>query len=64
MRDAKNLDTVDGMKYLASPPKGEVIVSMAVFDDNLYVATAEHLYKLVDDKRLELVEQIENTKPV
>lgn len=53
MRDANGLETMEGMKYIASVPKDEVIISTAVKDGVLYLAADKHLYKLVDDKRLE-----------
>ncbi len=52
MRDAKGLETIGGMDYLASAPKGEVIVDMVIKNKMLYVATDKHIYKLTDDKRL------------
>lgn len=57
MRDAKGLEWVDGLNYLASVPKGEIITGMTVFNDCLYVTSDCHLYKLTDDKRLELADQ-------
>jgi len=54
MRDAEGLKGIDGVKYLTSAPKGETIVDMQVFNDVLYIATDKHIYKLVDDKRLDI----------
>ncbi|GAG35120.1 unnamed protein product [marine sediment metagenome] len=51
MRDAAELKTLDGFKYIASVPEGEIIRAMVV-KDNLYVATDKHIYKLIADKRL------------
>lgn len=56
MRDAEGIQTIDGFNYLASVPEGEVIVSMAVNNDMLFVATDRHIYVLVDDKRLEMID--------
>lgn len=53
MRDAKGLETMDGFKYLASVPDGEEITGMTIHDNTIYVSTNKHIYKLVDDKRLE-----------
>ena len=56
MRDATGLNTLDGFKYVASVPKGEEIISMVVNDGVLYVSTDKHIYKFVDDKRLEPID--------
>ena len=56
MRDAKFLNTLDGMEYLASAPKGENIKSMVVHGGVLFVATDKHIYTLEDGKRLEPVD--------
>jgi hypothetical protein len=56
MRNAEELNTIDGMKYLASVPKNEIIKAMAVYEGKLFVTTDKHIYTLEDDKRLELVE--------
>lgn len=54
MRDAKELEWIDGMEYLCSIPKGDGdIVDMVVKDGVLYVASANHLYKLQDERRFE-----------
>ena len=53
MRDAKEIETLDGMTYLASAPKGEIIQSMAACDGEIYVCTDKHIYVLKDKKRLE-----------
>ena len=50
----ETLKFLDNMNYLASVPDGEEIIGITVFQDNLYVATEHHLYKLCDNKRLEL----------
>ena len=56
MRDAKNLETMSGMEYLASTPKGEAIKDMVVHDGEIFVATGNHIYILKDKKRLEMIE--------
>ena len=56
MRDANELSKIDGMKYLASVPKGEIIKDMVVHDGKLFIATDKHVYTLEDGKRLEKVE--------
>ena len=56
MRDAKNLETMSGMEYLASAPKGETIKDMVVYDGEIFIATGNHIYILKDKKRLEVVE--------
>lgn len=56
MRDAAGMETISGMKYLASTPNDEEIISMMAHDGELFVVTKNHLYVLVDNKRLELVE--------
>lgn len=53
MRDAEEIKTIDGMKYLASAPKGEIIKSMVVYERKLFVCTDKHIYTLEDGKRLE-----------
>jgi hypothetical protein len=55
MRDAKGLETLDGVEYVASVPKDEVIVGMEVHENKVYIATKNHVYVLVDDKRLDKV---------
>lgn len=54
MRDGKYLTEMDGVKYIASIPKDEIIVSMCAVGDCLFVASDRHLYKLVDERRLEI----------
>lgn len=56
MIDAKDLYKIDGMSYLASVPKGEIIKDMVVHDGILFVATDKNIYTLEDNKRLERVE--------
>ena len=56
MRDAEELKTIDGMEYLASAPKGETIVDMVERGGVLYVATSKHVYKLINEVRLERLE--------
>jgi len=56
MRDANNLETMDGLEYLASAPKGEVFTGMVAVDNELFLATDKHLYVLKNKKRLEKVE--------
>ena len=56
MRDAKEITKIDGFDYLASVPEGETVVSMAVHQDTLFVATDRHVYMLCDNKRLELID--------
>ena len=56
MRDAKELHSINGFKYLASVPKDEIIKSMAVKDGKLFVATDKHIYTLEDEKRLEIAD--------
>ncbi len=53
MRDAKELETMDGMKYLASVPDDEIIKSMQVLSGKIFVATDKRIYTLEDEKRLE-----------
>ncbi len=55
MRDADNLETMEGFNYLASVPEGETIVGMVEVDGYLIVATDKHIYELTDEKRLELI---------
>ena len=55
MRDAKELNGIDGMEYLASMPKGEEVVNMVVHNGVLYVSTSKHIYKLKDERRLERI---------
>lgn len=55
MRDADELQTLDGMKYLASVPEGEVINSMAEWKGDIFVATNKHVYVLRGEKRLERI---------
>jgi len=57
VRDAENLETADGVNYLASVPEGETIRGMVVYNDVIYLHTANHIYRLVDDKRLERVDE-------
>ncbi len=57
MRDAKGLETIGGMDYLASAPKGETIVDMVIKNKVIYVATDKHIYKLTDDKRLDKLDE-------
>jgi len=56
MRDAKDLKSMDGVKYVASVPDGEIIISMCVSNGVLFIATSKHIYMMVDNKRLERVE--------
>ncbi len=56
MRNAKEIKTIDGMRYLASAPKNENITGLAEVDGKLYVSTEKHIYTLEDEKRLELIE--------
>jgi hypothetical protein len=58
MRDAKGMQTIDGMEYLASIPEGEIIVDMTVHQGTLYVASEKHIYRLVDNKRLERLNDV------
>jgi len=53
MRTAKGLETIDGMEYIASIPSGETIVGLVVKDGTLYAASDKHLYKMINNKRLE-----------
>lgn len=59
MRDAKEIEKLTGMTYIASAPEGEIIVDMTIFNNHLYIVTDRHLYKLTDDKRLEQIEDME-----
>jgi hypothetical protein len=52
MRDAKGMETMDGVQYLASCPDGETIVAMVVHHYKLYIATEKHIYRLDDERRL------------
>ncbi len=55
MRDAKELETIDGLDYLASAPEGETIIAMVESCGELFVATDKHLYQFADKKRLEQI---------
>ena len=57
MRDAEGLETMKGMKYLASVPDGEIIEHITTHDGKLFVATNKHIYILEDEKRLKKVDQ-------
>lgn len=63
MRDATGLEFLINCEYLASVPEGETIVSMVVHDGQLFVATEKHVYQLLDNKRLEKLEQCQNFAP-
>ncbi len=56
MRNACELLNMDNLVYLASAPKGEIIKSIASLEGRLYVCTEKHIYILIDDKRLEAVD--------
>ena len=55
MIDAEKLSGIDRVEYLASVPKGEIVVSMVFHKGSLYVAAEKHIYVLKDDKRLEKI---------
>ena len=54
VRDAKGVETIEGFEYLASVPIGEEIIQIVIFEEELFVSTNKHIYKLIDT-RLDLV---------
>ena len=45
----------NGFEHIASVPKGETITGIVSVNGVVYVSTESHIYKLVDDKRLDEV---------
>lgn len=59
MREASGLETIDGLKYIASTPAGEFITGMVMFEGKLIITTDKHIYTLEDSKRLKPMEIVE-----
>lgn len=62
MRDANELQNMEGVKYIATVPKGETIKQLIIKDGVLFIATETSLYKLIADVRLDQV-QVELSNP-
>lgn len=56
VRDAKELNCIEGMEYIASVPKSEEITGMVVHKGEIFVSTKNHIYTLKDNKRLERID--------
>jgi len=52
MRDIKELNSIDGLEYLASVPDGEIIKHMASNNGEIFIATDKHIYMLENGKWL------------
>ena len=55
MRNAEELQGIEGMEYLASAPAGEEILGIEALNGKIYLVTKRALYLLVADKRLGLI---------
>lgn len=49
-RPDKGYTHVPGFQFLAAAPKGERIVSMVLHKDRVFIATADGVYELIDEK--------------